>query len=44
MENKQYEKLVQELNKLSENEIKNKARMLEIAKVLVAHLMGKDKK
>lgn len=37
------EKLIQELNELSENEQQNKQRMLEIAKILVADYYGYTK-
>jgi hypothetical protein len=39
MEKSEIETLIQELNKLSENEKQNLARMKEIAKVLVAYYM-----
>lgn len=43
MEKQEIDKLVKELNELSEFEEQNKARMLEIAKILVAHYMWKKK-
>jgi hypothetical protein len=39
MEKQEIDKLIEELNELSEFEEQNKARMLEIAKVLVTYYM-----
>jgi len=41
MENSKIELLVKELNELSEFEVQNKKRMLEIAHVLVMYYRGK---
>lgn len=43
MEKEKINELIKELNELSEFEEQNKARMKEIAHVLVAHYMHKDK-
>lgn len=44
MDKEEVRKLSEELGELSENEEKNKERMLEIAKVLVAYYMWWKKK
>ena len=44
MEKKEAEKLIKELNDLSENTEKNKDRMVEIAKVLLAEHYGFKRK